>query len=73
MDRSKALNIVNPVLFAAACVQMISGFALGPAGVRPAYIIHRYNAFFLFAMIAAHIVLNWNWVKAFLSKRQRNG
>ena len=69
MDRSRALNIVNPLLFASAFAQAISGFAVVFTNASLAYIIHSYNAFFLIAMIAVHIVLNWSWVKAFVSKR----
>ena len=70
LNKYISLNLVNPVLFASACVQAASGLALALNGPDFLSAIHIYNAYLLSVLIAAHITLNWGWVKAFLlSKR----
>jgi len=67
---TKALVWVNPLLFAAVCVQAGSGLGLAVASSRIFEHIHIYNAYFLSVVIVVHLALNWGWVKAFLlSKR----
>jgi hypothetical protein len=71
MDKARALTVVNPVLFASACVQAASGLGLLAADVEALAVIHRYNGVFLSVMIAVHLALNWGWVKSFVSPRRR--
>ncbi|HNQ50667.1 MAG: DUF4405 domain-containing protein [Candidatus Omnitrophica bacterium] len=70
MDKTKALVAVNAVLFAAASIQVISGFMLILTGSPAAYRVHKYNAAFFPVILIVHLALNWGWVKAVVLKRR---
>ena len=74
MDKNKALRIMNPVLFLAFVVQVITILImLLRIKVPHAHLVfevHEYNGLLIAALVAAHITLNWGWVKAnFFKKR----
>jgi cytochrome b subunit of formate dehydrogenase len=62
---------VNPVLFASAFMQAVSGLALALNGPEFLRTLHIYNAFLLSFMIAVHLALNWGWVRSYLKSGER--
>jgi hypothetical protein len=66
MSRNKALKIVNVVLLVLLLNQLVSGLlaANGKLSHEGFEWLHARAAWLLLIVAAAHIVLNWNWIKA---------
>ena len=71
MNKYISLNLVNPVLFASACVQAASGLAIALNGPGFLSAIHVYNAYLLSVLIAVHLTLNWGWVRSYFKLSRR--
>ena len=63
LDKKKWLKVVNPVLLLLVVNQLATGFRprlYGPGSFR---LMHKQMALVLTAVLAAHLVLNFGWVK----------
>jgi len=70
ISKNMLLKIVNPLLGIAFLVQIVSGYLIGQGGIF--YEIHENCAMALIVLVLAHIVLNWNWIRAnFLSRKAK--
>lgn len=68
ISKNVLLKIVNPLLGIAFVLQMASGYLMGQGSIF--YEIHENCAIALIVLALAHIVLNWNWIKAnFLTRK----
>ena len=69
MKRNKMLKVLNPILAVFFLNQAISAIFRDSLS-RPAFdILHKTAGLILLCLIALHIILNFNWVKAnYLSK-----
>jgi hypothetical protein len=75
MDKTKMLQIVNPILFLVVMLQALSGliFIFHLQVLPMAFVgeFHEYNGLVLVALALVHLALNWGWVKSnFLRKKQ---
>ena len=74
MSKNKALKVVNLILTFLVANQFVSVF-LFQKGVIPYpgfEWMHKRVAFMLLAVAVAHLVLNWNWVKAnYFTKKEK--
>jgi heme A synthase len=69
MAKNKALKVVNVVLLVLLLNQACSGLFRASYSLEAFEWLHERAAFLLFAVSAAHIVLNWNWIKASYFKK----
>lgn len=70
MGKIAALKLVNALLAVLIVTQAGSGFLSDEIGPNAFNIVHRGGAIVLLVCVAAHIALNWNWVKMVLGKRR---
>jgi hypothetical protein len=64
MKRNAALKILNPILLVLFISQTITALFHDEISYKVFQIFHKGGGFVLLAFIAAHFVLNFNWVKA---------
>lgn len=58
------LRVINPILFCTLLLQAITGLAMFFELATPlVLVVHKYNALLFLLVIAAHIVLNWPWIR----------
>lgn len=63
MNRQIALKIVNPLLGLAFIVQAGSGMFSTKIPYELFRSIHQYGGWALTALVFAHVVFNWSWIK----------
>jgi len=63
MGKATALKIVNAILAVLIVTQAGSGFFRAQIGREAFEIVHEGGAVVLLLCVAAHIALNWNWVR----------
>lgn len=63
MDKKTLLKITNPVLLALVLNQLATGFRPRLYGPGSFGLMHKQMAIILSAVLAAHLVLNFTWVK----------
>ena len=69
MKRNKLFKIVNPILAVFFLNQAISAIFRDSLSPSAFVILHKTAGTILLCLIALHIILNFNWVKAnYLSK-----
>lgn len=61
----KLLKILNPALFLLVLIQGISVLMI-KTGFAHEWLMefHEFNGYAILILIAAHLFLNWNWIKA---------
>lgn len=64
MKRNSALKILNPVLLVLFISQTVTALFHDEISYKIFQIFHKGGGFVLLALIAAHIILNFNWIKA---------
>jgi CYTH domain-containing protein len=73
MNKMGLLKVINPVLFPAFLLQVVTSlimfFRIKIPHAPVVFEIHEYNGLFIIGLIIAHIVLNWGWVKATYFKK----
>lgn len=73
MTKLTLLKIVNPLLLVSVALQAITGliffFEVRLPRLSTLLEIHEYNGLAMLALAAAHITLNFGWIKANLLKR----
>ncbi|MCU0606320.1 MAG: hypothetical protein MUF78_02585 [Candidatus Edwardsbacteria bacterium] len=62
MNKIKALKVVNLVLFLLFLLQAATGLLMA-AGAGGAFLVHVASGLCLVLAGAAHLALNWGWVK----------
>ena len=62
MSRIKFLKVLNAALFLLFLLQVTSGLLM-VAGVGEAFVVHLAGGACLVLCGAAHVALNWGWVK----------
>jgi hypothetical protein len=76
MNKAVALRIVNPILFFSFMIQVITSliivFKIKTHYTPLIFEIHEYNGLFMIMVVAAHLTLNWGWVKANFFKKRQN-
>ena len=70
MQRNTALKTLNPVLGLLLLVQVGSGLLRGFLSRDAFGFLHFWGGMALMAVAAAHVVLNWNWVRANILRRR---
>ena len=74
MNKVKLLRAVNTLLFTSFIVQAATGiimaFRIRVPHMQTLFEVHEYNGFLLAALVLAHLMLNFGWIKAnFFTKR----
>ncbi len=69
MKRNTALKILNPVLGLLVLSQAASGLGHGALSHDVFEVVHEGGGVLLVLAAAAHLALNWNWVRASYSAR----
>ena len=70
MKRNSVLKILNLVLLVLFINQAITALFHDEIPYKVFQIFHKGGGFVLLALIAAHIILNFNWIKAnYITKR----
>lgn len=73
MNKARWLLVVNAFLLLSIIMQALTGLMLflNMFTYREELIsrVHAYNGFVLAGLIAIHLALNWNWVKANFFKK----
>lgn len=64
MKRSTALKILNPILLVLFVSQAMTGLFHTKISYKAFEFFHEGGGKILIALIAVHIILNFNWVKA---------
>ena len=70
MTRNKALKVVNIVLLVLIINQMVGAFLYGGISHELFEWGHERAGMLLAVVIAVHLALNWNWVKANYFKKK---
>jgi cytochrome b561 len=73
MNKFALLKAVNILLFVSFALQALTGAAMA-LGIQGAFMplffeIHEYNGFLILVLAAAHLYLNWAWVKSAILKK----
>jgi len=73
MNKFSLLKIVNPLLGLGFFLQALTGIMLA-YGIGINYMeqiseLHRYNGFIFIMLVAAHLTLNWAWIKMNIFKK----
>lgn len=73
MNKQKILRVLNPFLFLSLAVQagtaVIILSRLRTSFTQTVFEVHEHNGVLLIALAAAHLALNWGWVKANYCKK----
>ena len=74
MNKAAALRAVNTILFFSFILQALTSIIIFLKIKTPythsIFEVHEYNGIFMIMLAAAHITLNWGWIKAnFFKKR----
>jgi len=69
MKRNDGLKVLNPVLGVLVLHQAVTAIFRGALGHEAYELLHGGGGILLVAGAAAHVVLNWNWVKASFFKK----
>jgi hypothetical protein len=64
MNKTKWLKIVNPFLAISVILQAIMGFMIEYLPSAFVGEVHEINAPILVLLVAAHIFLNWGWIRS---------
>jgi hypothetical protein len=64
MKRNTALKILNPILIVLFINQAVTVLFLDELPVKAFQVLHKGGGAILLGLMAVHIVLNFNWVKA---------
>jgi hypothetical protein len=67
--RVKLLRVVNVVLFVTITHQFLTGLFPVLYGEWN-FVIHQIGSYVVLACVAAHLVLNWGWIKSTYLKRK---
>lgn len=70
MNKTNVLAVTNIALFLALSLQVFTGLILLLKGIETAGYVHLYNSAVLAALIIAHLVLNWGWVRSVFSVKR---
>ena len=64
MKRNTALKILNPILFVFVINQAITAIFRDSLSYKAFGIFHKAGGRILLCLIALHLILNFNWIKA---------
>ena len=65
MNKNKLLKVVNPVLAVSFIMEAVTGIMMAAGkGSKTTFEIHKHNGVLLIILVAAHLYLNWDWIKA---------
>lgn len=64
MKKNTVLKILNPVLLALIINQALTGIFRMKLSYQTFVTLHKGGGALLISLIAAHVILNFNWVKA---------
>lgn len=64
MKRNSALKILNPVLLVLFISQAVTALFHDNIPYKAFQVFHKGGGFVLLGLIAVHIILNFNWIKA---------
>ena len=64
MNRISVLKIVNPVLGVLVLNQVLTGVLHGVLPRDLFQVLHQASGLAVAAVVALHVGLNWNWIKA---------
>jgi hypothetical protein len=64
MKRNTALKILNPVLFLFFINQATTVLLIDYLSPKAFWLFHKTGGAILLCLIALHIILNFNWIKA---------
>jgi len=64
MKRNSVLKVLNPILALLALNQVVTALLNESLSGGVFEVLHERAGLVLGAVIAAHVILNWNWIKA---------
>jgi hypothetical protein len=64
MNKSRMLKILNPIVAVLFLNQLGTGFFRGALSHETFEVLHEGGAIVFAIAVAAHVALNWNWVRA---------
>jgi hypothetical protein len=70
MKRNDMLKVVNPILGLLVLSQILTGIFGEALPYKAFEILHKGGGYFLASVVALHLFLNWNWVKANYFKKR---
>ncbi|MDD5669887.1 MAG: DUF4405 domain-containing protein [Candidatus Omnitrophica bacterium] len=75
MNKITLLKFSVLILFVSVVIQGISGIVLAfdlysPASAGLYTTIHEFNGFVFIFLVAAHLFLNWSWIKSVFAKKR---
>lgn len=71
MTKNTALKIINPILALLIVTQLLSGMFNEYLPYEVFKVVHEWGGYLLATLIAIHLILNWNWVKANFFKKKK--
>lgn len=63
MSKNRVLKIVNPLLLICLINQVLTGFFSGSLDYNTFETMHKGGGILLALVAAAHIALNWSWIR----------
>ncbi len=73
MNRNRLLKIVNPLLGLSFLTQAGSGLFHGALSHEAFEVVHEGGGYLLVALAAAHVALNWPWIRVTLLGYLKSG
>jgi len=64
MNKSRMLKILNPIVAVLFLNQLGTGFFRGALSYEAFEVLHQGGAIVFAITVAAHVALNWNWIRA---------
>jgi hypothetical protein len=71
MKKASILKFLNPLLFLAAFIQIITVVIIKTIPTSQIFTIHEYNGYTLAVIILLHLILNWNWIRLTYFKQKK--